>query len=78
MITTVTRQQYFTAVSQIVGMNTLYQGLTITTDDPAWVEFWSAKYIQQDDPVYVQTQLALGFTSAQMLALFDAAVQVPL
>jgi hypothetical protein len=77
MITTVTRQQFFTALADVSEMNTAYQGISADTNYPDWVEFNSAKLVQVGDPLYVQTQLALGYTSAQMLNLFEAAVQVP-
>lgn len=77
MTTTVTRQQYFTAVTQLADMNTLYQNMTANTNDLTWIEFWAAPYVEQGDPLYVQTQMALGYTSAQMQALFNLAAQVP-
>ena len=77
MAATVTRQQFFTAVAQFSDMNALYQSIPMDANYPDWIEFYSAKYVEQGDPLYVQTQMALGYTSAQMLTLFDAAVQVP-
>jgi len=77
MITTVTRQQFFTALADVSEMNTVYQGVSADADYPDWIEFNAAKLVQVGDPLYVQTQLALGYTSAQMLTLFEAAVQVP-
>lgn len=78
MITTVTRYQFFTALADVSEMNTTYQGVNADANYPDWIEFNAAKLVQVGDPLYVQTQLALGYTSAQMLTLFDAAVQVPL
>lgn len=77
MTATVTRRQFFTAVAQQSGMNTLYQDVHADADYPDWIEFNAAKLVQVGDPLYVQTQLALGYTSAQMQTLFDLAVQVP-
>lgn len=77
MAATVTRQQFIAAVAELNGMNALYQGVSADADYPDWNEFYSAKYVAQGDPLYVQTQLALGYTSAQMQTLFDLAVQVP-
>lgn len=77
MITTVTRRQFFTALADVSEMNAAYQGVSADANYPDWIEFNSAKLVQIGDPLYVQTQLALGYTSAQMLTLFDAAVQVP-
>lgn len=77
MITTVTRRQFFTALADVSEMNTAYQNVSADANYPDWVEFNSARLVEVGDPLYVQTQLALGYTSAQMLALFDAAVQVP-
>jgi hypothetical protein len=77
MIATVTRQQFFTALAGVSEMNTAYQGVSADANYPDWIEFNSAKLVRVGDPLYVQTQLALGYTSAQMLTLFDAAVQVP-
>ena len=77
MITTVTRQQFFTALADVSEMNAAYQGVSPDANYPDWIEFNAAKLVQVGDPLYVQTQLALGYTSAQMLSLFAAAVQVP-
>jgi hypothetical protein len=77
VITTVTRQQFFTALADVSEMNTVYQGVSADANYPDWIEFNAAKLVQVGDPLYVQTQLALGYTSAQMLTLFEAAVQVP-
>jgi hypothetical protein len=77
VITTVTRQQFFTALADMSEMNTAYQGVSADANYPDWIEFNAAKLVQVGDPLYVQTQLALGYTSAQMLTLFEAAVQVP-
>ncbi len=76
VITTVTRQQFFTALADASEMNTVYQGVSADANYPDWIEFNAAKLVQVGDPLYVQTQLALGYTSAQMLTLFEAAVQV--
>jgi hypothetical protein len=77
MITTVTKQQLFTALANVSEMDAAYQGVSADANYPDWIEFNSAKIVQVGDPLYVQIQLALGYTSAQMLTLFDAAVQVP-
>lgn len=77
MITTVTRQQFFIALADVSKMDTVYQGVSADANYPDWIEFSAAKLVQVGDPLYVQTQLALGYTSAQMLTLFEAAVQVP-
>ncbi len=77
VITTVTRQQFFTALAGVSEMNMVYQGVSADANYPDWIEFNAAKLVQVGDSLYVQTQLALGYTSAQMLTLFEAAVQVP-
>lgn len=77
MITTVTRNQFFTALAAANEMNAAYQGVSADANYPDWVEFWSAKRIEIGDPLYVAVQLALGYTSDQMLNLFETAVQVP-
>lgn len=77
VITTVTRQQFFTALADVSEMNAAYQDVPADANYPDWIEFNAAKLVQVGDPLYVQTQLALGYTSAQMLTLFEAAVQVP-
>lgn len=74
MITFVTREKFFTAIADIGGMDTVYQNIPIDTNNPTWIEFNSAKYIAFEDPVYYAVQLALGYTSAQMEALFNTAV----
>jgi hypothetical protein len=62
------------AIAELNGMNTVYQGISADANYPDWTEFYSAKYVAQGDPLYVQTQLALGYTSAEMQFLFDLAV----
>lgn len=74
MTATVPREQYFDAVKELGQMEVLYQALTMDTNDPSWIEFYSAKYVSQGDPLYVQTQLALGYTSAEMQYLFNLAL----
>lgn len=74
MAATVTRQQFIAAVALLNDMNTLYQSLPAEADYPDWIEFYSADYVVQGDPLYVQTQLALGYTSAEMQFLFDLAL----
>lgn len=76
-VTTVTREQFFTALADITKMNETYQGVSADANYPDWIEFNAAKLVQVGDPLYVQTQLALGYTSAQMQTLFDLAVLVP-
>jgi hypothetical protein len=77
MAATVTRQQFIVAVDQLADMNIWYQGISADAEYPDWIEFYSAKYVEQGDALYMQTQMALGYTSAQMQTLFDLAVQVP-
>ena len=74
MITTVPREQYFNAVAQLGQMTALYQGVVMNANNAVWIEFNAAKYVTVGDPLYVQTQLALGYTSAQMQVLFDMAL----
>jgi enamine deaminase RidA (YjgF/YER057c/UK114 family) len=77
VIVTATRQQFFTAVAAVSGMDLVYQGISAETNSSVWIEFNSAKYVEVNDPVYVSAQIALNYTSDQMLTLFEAAVQVP-
>lgn len=77
MTATVTRNQFMAAVQQQAAMTELYQGVSADANYPDWIEFYSARYVAQGDPLYVQTQLALGYTSAQMQTLFDLALQEP-
>jgi hypothetical protein len=74
MTATVTRQRFFTAVAELGGMNSLYQYEVTDANTPEWVEFNSARYVAQGDPLYIQTQMALGYTSAEMQFLFDIAL----
>lgn len=78
MTTTVTRQQYFTAVAELGNMDTLYQALTMNTNDPAWIEYWSASYVTLGDALSNLTQSTFGWTGAQMVALFNTAGNVPI
>ncbi len=74
MAATVLRERYFDAVKELGQMDVLYQALTMGTNNPSWIEFYAAKYVSQGDPLYVQTQLALGYTSAEMQYLFNLAL----
>lgn len=74
MITTVTRQKFFDAIVNNSAMNDAYQGLSADPNNPAWIEFYAAKYIVFEDPLYYSIQISLNLTSAQMLALFQEAV----
>jgi hypothetical protein len=76
-MTTVTRQQYFTALAQLGDMNTLYQAIPADANQSEWIEFWAAEYITSGDAVAIATQTALGWTDGQMIALFNAAENVP-
>lgn len=76
MITTATRQQYFTAVAQLGNLDLVYQAISADTESAAWIEFNSAALIQLDDAVSQATQLALGWTSDQMATLFDTAAHI--
>lgn len=74
MITTVTREQFFNAIAAVNKMNAAYQGVSADANYADWIEFNSAKRVEVGDPLYVATQLALGYTSDQMQALFQTAV----
>lgn len=74
MITTVPREHFLYAVAQVGGMNALYQEVSADANYPDWIAFNAAKYVKQGDALYTQTQMALGYTSAEMQFLFDLAV----
>ena len=76
-MTTVTRQQYFTALSQLGDMNLLFQAVPADAETDEWIEFWTAEYISSGDPLAVLTQSSQGWTDGQMIALFNAALNVP-
>ena len=77
MIATVSREQFFTALAAVNEMNLVDQGVSANANASDWIEFWAAKRVKIGDPLYVAVQLSLGYTSSQMLTLFQAAVQVP-
>lgn len=77
MITTVSKIQFFTAIQAVGGMDVVNQGINADANTAVWNEFNAATTVQMGDPLYVATQLALGYTSGQMETLFAAAVQVP-
>lgn len=77
-MTTVTRQQYFTALANLGGMDELYQAVPADTNSVDWVDFWSAEYVTSGDPIAQLTQSALGWTDGQMIALFNAAENIPI
>ena len=77
MITTVSRQKFLAAIADNNAMSATFDGLSADPNNPAWIEFYSAEYIVYEDPLYYSTQIALSLTSAQMLALFQEAVDLP-
>jgi hypothetical protein len=74
MITTVPRQQFFDALAYVSGLDDTFWRVSADANYPDWIEFNSAKLVQVGDPLYVVTQLALGYTPENMRALFDLAV----
>lgn len=76
MIATATRQQFFTAVSQLGDLNLVYQAVLADTNSAVWVEFNSADIVKADDALAQTTQYALNWTSAQMEVLFDTAANI--
>ena len=74
MAATVTRQQFIAAVAKLGGMDALNQDISAGSNYLNWIEFYSAEYVSQGDPLYVKTQLTLGFTPDEMQLLFDIAL----
>ena len=71
--TTVTRQQFFTAVAQLANMSTLYAAIDADPGSAVWIEFYSAAYVVRGDPLSNLTQSVFGWSDAQMDTLFNAA-----
>ena len=76
-MTTVSRQQYFTALAQLGNMDLLYQAVPSDANTDDWIEFWAAEYITSGDALATLTQTSQGWTDGQMIALFNAAENVP-
>ena len=77
-MTTVTRQQYFTALAQLGNMDLLYQAVPADANTDDWIEFWAAEYISTGDALATLTQTSQGWSDGQMIALFNAAQNVPI
>lgn len=73
MTTTVTRQQYFTAVASLASMATLYAAVDANPGSAVWIEFYSAANVTRDDVLSVLTQNTFGWNSSQMDTLFATA-----
>lgn len=77
MAITVSRQQYFAAVSQLGNMDTLFAAVPADANDPLWIAFNSATTVTQGDALAVFTQSTFGWTDAQMQTLFEQAQSQP-
>ena len=77
MTTYVSRQDFFTAVSALGLMDTLYQAVNADPNTAVWIEFNSADYVYAGDVLYLTAQTAFGWTSAQMALFFDSIVPSP-
>ena len=74
----VSRQQYFSALATLGGsMTQLYQAVPMDINDPIWIAFNAATTVAEGDTLAVFTQTTLGWTSAQMTALFQTASALP-
>ena len=69
----VTRQQFFTAVAVMGDMDTLYQAISASAESPVWIEFYSSEYVELGDALSNTTQAAFGWTDEQMETLFAIA-----
>ena len=58
-------------------MTALYQAIPADVNDPVWIAFNSAITIAEGDTIAVFTQTTLGWSAAQMTALFQAASSLP-
>jgi len=77
MPATVTRQQFFTAASQLGDVNDIYTALSAEPGSAAWIEFYSGEFVEYNDPLSLVTQAAYGFTDTQMVGLFNTASVSP-
>ena len=59
------------------SMDLLFQAVPADPETEAWIQFYAAEYISSGDAIAVLTQSALGWSDGQMIALFNAATNVP-
>ena len=73
MTTTVTRQQFFTAVAQLGSMSKLYQAINANPGDASWIEFWAGKNVTLGDALSNTTASVFSWNDTQMRLLFNTA-----
>ena len=66
----VTRQQWFSAVSSLYNMSTLYQAVPADPNSATWIQFWAGSRVVPGDGLATLTQSTFSLNAAQMTALF--------
>ena len=69
----VTLKQFKLALAQTNSNHTVMLGLPASPDNAAFIQWTSGGTVTPNDPLATEAQAALGFTSAQMAALFALA-----
>jgi hypothetical protein len=69
----VTRRQLFSALAAANLMPTVVNGIPADTNNAVYIEFISANVVSMGDTLAANVQATLGYTNAQMAALFATA-----
>ncbi len=70
---TVTRRQFFLALANSNLMTTAVAGIPANSNDPVYIQFVSGATVTPNDALASNVKTTLGYTSAQMTALFALA-----
>ena len=73
----VTRRQFFAAIANLGMMNQVVQNISADTNNSTYLEFVSAMFVTPNDVLAASVQTTLGYTAAQMDALFVSAASYP-
>jgi len=69
----VTRRQFFSALAAAGKMPAVLNGVPADANDPVYIEFISGNVITPGDTLATNVQATLGYSAAQMTALFTTA-----
>jgi hypothetical protein len=77
MTGSVSKRQFFGAVSTRYSMTTLFAAITANPESNVWWQFYGGSYIVPGDPIAALTQSTFSLTNAQMANLFALAETLP-
>lgn len=74
---TVTRRQLYSALAAAGVMATVYQAVSADPNSQNWVDFFTSFTVTLDSSLALFIQTTLGYSDAQMAALFVSALSYP-